>query len=277
MIDKLALSALFLLSGCAAIPMGPRHNTVVDGNTITYVQTNLPAPTVVFEAGLGDGLGAWADVYAATSEFANVFAYSRPGYSPGFQRPAIGRARTADRSAALLRALLRQTGAPPPYVLVGHSIGGLYVLEFARDYPALVAAMVLVDARLPGFTERCESAGLSPCMPPVSALLLAPPHIAAEIRGIRASESNAPGPAEFGNVPAILLAATKPPPGAPPGAQAIWLAVQEDYADGMSNGRFIVAEGSGHYIQRDAPSLVVRAIREAVETAARRKRPSSNR
>lgn len=260
----LVLCLVLAFSGCAAVPMGLRHNEIVDGNSISYVTTRGGAPTVVFESGLGDGLSVWGEVYSAVGAFSNVFAYSRPGYSAGISKISFGDERTARDSAELLSRLLDETDIPGPYVLVGHSIGGLYMLEFARRNPEKVAGLVLVDARLPGFTERCEEAGISPCLPPASALVMAPLHVEAEVRGIRPSERSAPAAGELGDMPAILLAATKPPPGAPRDAQRFWLAVQEDYAASMRNGRVRIAEGSGHYIQRDAPALVVEAIREMV-------------
>ncbi len=79
------LLVLVALAGCSAIPMGLRYNEVVDGNSISYVSKRSSGPTVVFESGLGDGLSSWGEVYAVTGEFANVFAYSRPGYSAGIQ------------------------------------------------------------------------------------------------------------------------------------------------------------------------------------------------
>jgi pimeloyl-ACP methyl ester carboxylesterase len=258
------LCLLVVLSGCASIPMGVRHNEIVEGNSISYVEVRKGTPTVIFESGLGDGFGSWSDVYEETSQFASVFAYSRPGYSAGFRKVAIGEKRTAEDAAALLRRILDETNTPGPYVLVGHSIGGLYMLEFARDYPELVAGMVLVDVRLPGFTERCLEAGVSPCLPPKSALLVAPLHVQAEIRGIRTSENNAPQPEDLGHIPAVFLAATEPPPGASREGQPVWLTVQREFAEAMPNGHLVIVEGSGHYIQRDAPEQVVDAIRGLV-------------
>ena len=164
----------------------------------------------------------------------------------------------------LLRALLEKTDLEAPYVLVGHSFGGLYVLEFARDYPDLVAGLVLVDARLPDFTERCVAAGVTPCLPPKSAQILAPAHIRAELRGIEESEVLAPGPEDLGDIPVILLAATEPPVGASKAAQPIWLTVQREFAQDLTDGELVVAEGAGHYIHKDAPDIVVEAIRQMV-------------
>lgn len=246
------------------MPMGLPHNTIVDGNSMVYVQDSNWPPTVVFESGLGDGFSTWADVYSKVQAFAGVFAYSRPGYSAGMRRPESGGERTADESAKLLREILAKSDSPAPYILVGHSIGGLYVLEFARDYPELVAGLILVDARLPGFTEKCELAEVGPCLPPASSALMLPPHIAAEIQGIQSSEANAPLSADIGNIPTILIAATKPPPGASSDAQTVWLSVQKEFADSLTDGDLVIAEGSGHYVQKDAPQIVVDEIRHLI-------------
>ena len=260
----LTVATLSLLSACASIPMGLRHNALVDGQSVSYVEKRATGPTVIFESGLGDGLSSWGPVYDATSEFAGVFAYSRPGYAGGVWRSRSAKPRTADDAASFLKRTLEETGTPPPYVLVGHSIGGLYVLEFARDYPDLVAGLVLVDARLPEFTARCEAAGVKPCAPPALAAMMAPPHIRAELNGIAESERSGPVPDDIGGIPSILLAATQPPPGASLDGQPVWLQVQREFAESMADGRLEIAQGSGHYIQKDAPELVISAIRELV-------------
>ncbi len=258
----LALTAVLTVSGCASIPMGLRHSATVEGRSIAYVANGAPGPTVVFESGLGDGLSSWGSVYDLTGEFAGVFAYSRPGYSNGFLPIGSAKARTADDAAVILKKTLEKTGTPPPYILVGHSIGGLYVLEFARDYPELVAGLVLVDARLPAFTRRCLAAGVKPCSPPAIATLMAPPHIRAELNGISESEQAGPEPIDIGSIPTILLAATKPPPGASLEGQAVWLEVQQEFADDLASGRLQIAQDAGHYIHKDAPEMVIAAIRE---------------
>ena len=121
---------------------------------------------------------------------------------------------------------------------------------------------MLVDARLPEFTGRCVDAGVKPCSPPAIAALLAPPHIRAELNGIAESERAGPRPIEIGSIPTILLAATKPPKGATLDGQVVWLEVQQEFADGLARGRLQIAQGAGHYIHKDAPELVIAAIRE---------------
>ncbi|MGB5835060.1 MAG: alpha/beta hydrolase [Thiohalocapsa sp.] len=256
----IAIVLALTLASCALMPSEPRRSILVNGNAISYVDNAGSAPTVVFEAGLGDGLRVWNEVYEQVATSAGVFAYSRPGYETGKRQPDRDGQRTAKESARLLRDTLEHSKTPAPYVLVGHSIGGLYTLEFARSYPHLVAGLVLVDARLPGFTEQCIASGVRPCSPPNCAILLAPPQVADELRGIRQSEAEAPSPADIGSIPTTLIVATKPPKGGPAAAQPIWLEVQRQFADAMSDGRMVIAQGAGHYIQRDAPEMVVDEI-----------------
>lgn len=253
------------LAACGTLPTDMHQSTDVNGNTLTYAVNARNAPTVVLEAGLGDGLNGLGNIHNAVREFTGVFSYARAGYGSGMHRIRREDARTAKQIAGDLYLLLSKARVPAPYLLVGHSIGGLYMMEFARTYPELVSGLVLIDARLPAFTPACVAAGLSPCAPPDAMMAIAPKHVAAEIRGIRASERYGPSAEDLGDIPTVLLAATKPPPGAPTGGQKIWLSVQREFAAELSNGTFILADGAGHYIHRDRPELVINAIRSLLE------------
>ncbi len=100
-------------------------------------------PTVVLEAAQGDSSLDWRGVQEAVAEFARVCAYDRPGL--GWSSPAATRL-TADQIAENLRWALETAGEREPYVLVGHSIGGVYTRAFAQKYPEAVAGLVLVDS-----------------------------------------------------------------------------------------------------------------------------------
>ncbi len=252
------------LLAMTACSMGLRHAEVVGGSTLSYVRKGDAGPTVVFEAGIGDNLSSWAPVFDDVAAFARAFAYSRSGYAGGAPWALGHPSRTADDIARDAHELFRKTGLGRPMILVGHSMGGMYVLRYAELYPEDVAGVVLFDGRLKGFTEECEEAGLSPCSPPIAAQLLSPSHIAAEIRGIGESEAQMADPEQYGPIPMVVVAATEPPPGAPAGAQRIWLRVQEAFASSLANGRYVVAEGAGHYIHRDDPELAVQVIRDMV-------------
>lgn len=108
---------------------------------------------VVFENGSRATIDKWGTVPERIARDATVFAYNRPGYgnSDIVSTPRDGRTIVEE-----LRALLRQKGLKPPYVLVGHSLGGLYMQLFARAYPEEVKGLVLVDALYPGVIKKTQ-------------------------------------------------------------------------------------------------------------------------
>ncbi len=116
-----------------------------------------PAGTIVFESGLRGDLDGWEAVMAglapATQQGWALFAYNRPGIG---RSEATERARDGHQVVTDLRELLRQQGLKPPYLLVGHSLGGLYQQLFAREHAGEVCGLVLVDAVYPGIIKRPE-------------------------------------------------------------------------------------------------------------------------
>lgn len=109
--------------------------------------------TVVFESGSRNTVDKWGIVPEQISRNASVFLYNRPGYG------ASDVARTPRDGHTIvneLRSLLRHKGLKPPYVLVGHSLGGLYMQLFAKTYPHEVKAVVLVDSLYPGMIKKSQ-------------------------------------------------------------------------------------------------------------------------
>jgi pimeloyl-ACP methyl ester carboxylesterase len=108
-------------------------------------------PVVVLEAGLGDGTLAWSAVHDSLARSTRTCAYSRAGILWSDRAPGPN---TPQRVAEDLRAALAGVGASPPFVLVGHSIGGPYVMTYAKYFGADVAGVVLVDASHPDQVQR---------------------------------------------------------------------------------------------------------------------------
>jgi pimeloyl-ACP methyl ester carboxylesterase len=237
------------------------------GTGIAFQRRPGRSPTIVFESGLGDGLEVWADVIDQLGSDAAYFAYSRPGYgdSENLEPPAA--ARNSEQASTLLRVLLHAARVRPPYVLVGHSLGGLYIAHFTATYPEQVAGLVFVDGRPPTFRAACDARGIRFCSP----LGSAPPppdwpaHIVAEVQGIKASEDSAPAMSSVAGIPATVITSTNPWLGEQ-GAEgfALWLETQEEFARGFTSHRFIRAEGATHYVQREQPALVAREIEALV-------------
>ena len=101
------------------------------------------SPTVVIEAGAGDFCLGWEQVWPEVAKLTRVCTYDRAGLGWSERSP---KSRTAQNVVAELHSLLTKAGLEGPYVLVGHSIGGLYVRLYEHQYPDEVVGLVLVDA-----------------------------------------------------------------------------------------------------------------------------------
>lgn len=104
------------------------------------------SPAVVMDAALGGSSISWTLVQPEISKLTRVCSYDRAGFGWSDAGPMP---RTAARVAAELRTLLARAGVPPPFILVGHSFGGLVMRVFAARYRPDVAALILVDSAHP--------------------------------------------------------------------------------------------------------------------------------
>jgi pimeloyl-ACP methyl ester carboxylesterase len=116
---------------------------VGSGRRMYLYDAGSGGPAVVFESGIAATSQNWAQLQAAISGFTRVVSYDRAGLG---WSSASDAERTPSNIVRELRALLLRAGVPPPYVLVGHSFGGLVVRHFAANYPQEVLGVVLVDA-----------------------------------------------------------------------------------------------------------------------------------
>lgn len=129
----------------------PIHDTQVNvGNhKLHIVCQGRGSPTVILEAGSGTDLSTWSKVQPEIAMFTRVCSYSRAGLGKSsipnntIQFDAL---KTTNDLHILLNNPLIRTSSPPPYILVGHSYGGLYVRNFLEQYPQEVVGMVLVEA-----------------------------------------------------------------------------------------------------------------------------------
>lgn len=251
-------------AGLAAKAKAPPIN--VDGVAMRVIMEGVGAssgaPAVVFEAGLGDGKASFAKQIKALSVDTTVFAYDRPGYgSKGvFAADGDGK-RTGEEVAKHLRATLHASGVAPPYILVGHSIGGLYALNFVALYPDEVAGIVLVDSRPAGFTARCKASESGLCDVPGFISGLFPKHQKAEFRGILETERTAATALSLGAIPVTVISSDAKPDLTAGQFQTIWESMQRDFAATAQRGRFVLAKGASHYVHQVQPNLVTDEIR----------------
>jgi len=103
-------------------------------------------PAVIFDAALGGSSLSWSLVQPAVARLTQACSYDRAGFGWSDAGPLP---RTAGRIAEELHALVRAAPVAPPYVLVGHSYGGLVMRSYAARHPNDVAGLVLIEPAIP--------------------------------------------------------------------------------------------------------------------------------
>lgn len=217
------------------------------------------APVVVLQAGLGDDSGVWQRVRAALPAGAlTVVAPDRPGYG---RTPATAAPRDPCTIATEQHELLARSGLKPPYLLVGHSIGGLYQYAFARLYPGEVKGLLLLEGTHPQHLAHVKDKA---------------PAIAAMLRVVRLAMTGATA-AEFDAQARCTDAWDADPPLAVPvrvlarrdfrgleqGAfEAMFRELQQDWLRRTGAARVELLPDTGHYLQKDQPAAVAQAILE---------------
>lgn len=236
-------------------------------------------PTVVLVGGLGDSLETWKLVLPAVAQFARVVAYDRAGL--GQSEPDTAPP-TPQRISTQLHTLLQNAGIKPPYVLVGHSIGGPHIRMFASLYPQEVAGLVYVDPS--DFTQtRDDQIAIWNAFGIGEAGLKAQEQqftqqFAEKPAAIRAEaevslQLNQSGWKEFASlaplpdIPVVVLMAAKVD--LPPQVKAVIGKQRMEHLAKMagmdsSNGTLVVTARSGHYIQASEPELVTWAIQRVL-------------
>lgn len=271
----------------------PGEMVVVDGRQMHLLCQGQGSPAVILESGMpGISLG-WASVIEDIASFARVCAYDRAGWGWSEAGP---QPRTISNITRELRDLLRTAQVGSPYVLVGHSFGGLIVQVYASRFPDDVAGMVLVDSSHPDLARRT---GRLDRMGRVASRLklLAPLGIArfmidvpsgnpesrpssvremekellattrslramaSEMAGLRESLNQAAGDRpRLGRKPLVVLTEGRR-------RMEFWHAMQEQFTELSDSSEWRVVDGAGHFIHQDEPEIVVNAVRRVVESA----------
>lgn len=263
----------------AVQPDDGSHRFDIGGRKLFLLCTGEGSPTVILEAGLGGDHTGWVRVQSEAAKLTRVCSYDRAslGESDPAPTPRNGAAVVAD-----LHSLLAVAGEAGPYVLVGHSFGGLYVRLYAAAYPAEVTGMALVDAVHEDWWRR--GAALLPTEQADESALLK------ELRRYFSSEGgsaqeNAEGidiaataaavrqAGGFGTKPLIVLVAGVPDvllPGLPAALQAPLANLLQQELPGKlvklsPNSIKVGVPDSGHNIPTTRPDVVVAAIKTLVE------------
>jgi pimeloyl-ACP methyl ester carboxylesterase len=261
---------------------GREQRVDVGGYKLTLLTRGQGTPTVVIEPGMGlPGVenDEWKAVCDEIAKTTGVCLYDRAGL--GTSDPAPTRPRTCRDVARDLHNLLANAKVPGPYVLVGHSIGGLNVRVFADMYPDEVAGVVLVDATHPDQESKWQAALPAESPEELPALKQSREHLASRLadRGdnnpdgldLVASREQVRAIGTMGDKPLAVLTHSpewKMVPDLPDDILKPLEQVSQDLQAGMpalsTDSSHKVAEKAGHGIHVDEPGLVVEAIREVL-------------
>lgn len=243
----------------------------VDGHSLHLSCTGSGSPTVILEPGAGEMSSALGWIQPVVASHTRVCAYDRAGR--GWSEPA-GVPQDAAALATDLHTLLRRGGVEGPYLMAGHSFGGLYVLTFAALYPEEVAGMVLIDSAAPATAFAPFESGSNQILGHISALVAStarlgvgrliaqsdygalPPQSRDEARASAATASHiqttideyllagasrieAAGLADLDGKPLVVLTAGV-------GSSATWMSDQDHLATLSTNSAHRVIEGAVH-------------------------------
>ena len=223
-------------------------------------------PTVVFEAGFGAGLESWSTIQSAIAKFARTVSYDRAGIG---QSEAGPKPRAAKQIALELHTALQNAGIGPPYVLVGHSFGGIYVRVFADMYPKEMAGMVLIDPSQETFDDWTRTHQEAQRKALDQEIAKASQGVRDESAEVNTSYQQARAAKVPAGIPVILLSAMKDDT-MPAEVRKVWTEKHEEWVAKLPGGKHIVVENSGHFIQAEQPQVVIDAIKQVVDQARRK-------
>ena len=242
-------------------------------------------PTVVIEAGITDRLENWRALQERIAQVTHIITYNRAGYGQSEAGPLP---RDCDREAEELKALLDNASVPGPFVVVGHSLGGLNAQVFAAKYPEDVVGIVLLDPPPLSFIRGEEYTSLLAMANQMTAEWQAIADASAQTAEEKAqtvffrmiasehremfgkSAKIASEISSFGNTPLLVMAAGRSNSAFGDLAeeyQAYWIEQSRSLSQKSSIGKFVLAEKSTHYLYKDVPDRVVDGILSIVYQA----------
>lgn len=249
------LRAAALLLALPALPgWADTPPQALDAPATPLVRTGQGGPTIVLQYGLGDDRRTWKKIFEPLGAQHQVVALERPGHGG---LPPTDSARDPCTIARESREQLRAAGIPPPYLLIGHSLGGRYQYAFARLYPQDVAGLLLLDPTPPGHWARLQSET---------------PHLALLLKGLRAVAFSATDKAEFDAQDVCMDSLIQGPPLALPARvlvpgrfrpeekgdfETMQKRARQQWKTLLGLERLEVIWDAGHFIHQDSPDEVL--------------------
>ncbi len=274
----------------------PGRLVPVDGERRLHLyEAGAGTPPVVIVPALNGNILEWLHIVRELQHDTQVIVYYRAGV--GWSDPPPRGRLTIAAMTADLCALLEASGVEPPYVMAGHSLGGVVARRFAADYPKQVCGLVLVDsshddqaerlpwrqgtganlqfalrrqARVLGARRVAAALGLTPDLE-ASVAEDAPPEYADAARAISLSTQSRRTtvaevllaarhrnqPPDLGSLPLTVLTSAS-------SVLAVWPQLQDELAALSTASQHVYADHAGHNVHLDEPEAVVKALRDMI-------------
>lgn len=271
-------------------PMAPHYGSVdVGGREMTFYCTGQGRPTVILEAGGGDSAATWGLVQSGGDRDYRVCSYDRANLGRSDPAP---KPRTFQDMSSDLHAMLLNAGIAGPYILVGHSMGGMLVRVFRDQYPDEVVGLVLVESAHPDMGPRLLAA-----LPPQSLLEskamrtwrryltyvgTSEGRQSQDLEGadLLAGNELVRATKPLGALPLVVISRSPDSSGFPhmpdlpvetsASLSQIWQDMQTELVALSSNATRVIAGHAGHMIPTEEPEPVIEAIRTLVGEARSR-------
>ena len=218
-------------------------------------------PSVVFVSGVGDGLQCWNTVLARTSELTHAMAFDRLGLG---RSASTNAERDAGQISSELCQLLTALKEPEPVLLVAHSAGAFHARMFAHRFAEKVAALLLVEPSHEDWLDELMRADAKAWLKHMQWRRNAR-HSPGRKRELAALDAVVEQMRRIGPVlppvPVTIISATA----GHAAATDVLFRLHRHWLSQLPHARHVVAAQSGHYVQNDAPEIVVGAILDLLE------------
>ncbi len=230
----------------------------VDGHGLQLLIGGQGSPAVIFEGGFGAGIASWSRVQKDVAAFAQTVSYDRAGLGQSDPGP---KPRSAKQIATELHVALQKSGIKPPYVMVGHSFGGIYIRVFADMYPKEVVGMVLIDPSQESFNDWLIKNQPDRLKAAEGDIAKAGEGVKAEFASVDTSYSQARAAKVPAGIPVTVLTATEDET-MPPEGRRVWIEKHKEWLATVPGSKHIVVEKASHFIQAQQPAVVIEAIKQ---------------
>lgn len=239
----------------------------VGGHRIEYCLCGDTGPVIVLISGFRMRLHSWEKLYPEIARYGRVLTYNRLGIGKSTK---ANTGQTGNIVVNVMREMLSALNLQPPFVLVAHSLGGVFANLYARLKPEEVSAVVFVDAAHPD--EASRQSGYKPpwLLRTINDGVKAIERIFnkyeySEDECLRETIRQIEVAGDFPPIPLTVVTGTKKMPFIPEGSFNIHLQCQKELLQLSPESQQYFAEQSGHFPQITQPQVVLAAIKETVK------------